>query len=128
MSKILFFLLALFYLISTQVIANCSFKVVNHTTTNFEVVGLRGSIYNLEIPLCTKSFVQDEYVQANCKLPKDTLYARPQSANTCTSTNGWPVYLTFADSTRNCYSKPQETIDHDIVLNYPEDFICYDKT
>jgi len=107
--------------------SHCSIKVINHTETSFDALKAKGTIYNLLIPTCADNPQKtDPFVKANCeKLPQETLYAHPIYPATCKAINKWYVILQFQTNPKICTSKfPQETLNKDVVLHFPEDFNC----
>src|SRR5688572_24490902 len=80
----LFFIIGL---LSSAAYADCSFKVINNTMTNFEEQGAKGIIGNLLIPRCKQNPSHDQETKENCATnPANTLYEHPHAAETCSST------------------------------------------
>jgi hypothetical protein len=105
--------------------SSCSFKIINHGAESFTVRNARATIGNLAVPPCNMNPMHDDVTVKNCANdPDNTLFEYPQEEPTCISTNHQSVLLYFSDLKGNCYSSPQTTVNHDVILNFPEDFTC----
>lgn len=111
-------------MLSGAVYADCSYKVINHTTLSFDERGAIGTIGNLLIPRCTQNPSQDNETIENCATnANNTLYEHPHEAGSCTSTKGKFVNLQFSDHEKICKSSNPQ-LGGNVVLNFPEDFKC----
>lgn len=120
--KISFLALAM---LSSTVYADCSYKIINHTTPSFEEQGAIGTIGNLLIPRCTQNPSQDKETLENCATnANNTLYEHPHEAGSCTSTKGKLVNMQFSDREKLCKSSNPQS-GGNVVLHFPEDFECY---
>jgi len=118
------YLLLITSILSSIVYADCSFKVINHTTPSFDEQRAIGTIGNLLIPRCTQNPSEDKETLENCATNKhNTLYEHPHEAGSCTSTKGKFVNIQFSDREKLCKSSNPQS-GGNVVLNFPEDFKC----
>lgn len=107
--------------------SNCSVKLINSSDIFFEKMGIRATIGNLYLSICSQNprRESDKKTMANCSAnPANTIYTHPLFEATCDAINGWPVYIQLEHSATTCYSKPQATKNRDVELNFPSDFVC----
>lgn len=108
--------------------SNCSIKLLNQTGILFEDMGIKATIGNLYLSVCSKNPRKDDdqRTKENCAPnPANIIYTHPLYEKTCDAVDGWPVYVQFENgSDMTCYSKPQAVKNHDVVLNFPGDFEC----
>lgn len=120
--KIIIFISTL--LVSTLTFADCSIKVINHTSTHFEELNARGTVSNLLIPICTQNPSTDEETLKNCaEDPKNTLFVHPHAEGTCQSVSKNYIHLQITATRQNCISHSLAGTGN-VVLNYPQDFNC----
>ncbi|HSW93245.1 MAG TPA: hypothetical protein VLJ15_02695 [Gammaproteobacteria bacterium] len=121
---LLFFIVSFF----TSIVhagSSCTFKVINHYPVNFSKLNASASIGNLLIPLCSKNPMRDPVTLKNCASdPDNTLFEYPQEEPTCVSTNHQPVLLYLWAVSKYCRSVSQVTVKSNVVLSFPEDFVC----
>src|SRR5690242_15822347 len=113
-NRALFFIMMM---LSGVVHADCSFKVINHSSPSFDEQGALGTIGNLLIPRCTQNPSQDKETKENCAInANNTLYEHPHEAGSCTSTQGQFVHLQFSDKGKLCVSS-KSYAGGNVVLN-----------
>ncbi len=117
--------LAFTLLCCSSLYADCSFKIINHSTDDFLKLNTRAWIGDLVVPLCSQNPNKDAETLANCATdPTETLFMHPHAEDTCSQVNNHPMFLDFFTTQRVCQSKNQVTRDKQVVLSYPEDFSC----
>jgi hypothetical protein len=110
--------------LSSTVYADCSYKIINHTTPSFEEQRAIGTVGNLLIPRCTQNPSQDKETLENCATnANNILYEHPHEAGSCTLTKGKFVNMQFSDHEKLCKSSNPQS-GGNVVLYFPEDFKC----
>lgn len=107
--------------------SNCSIKLLNQSGILFEDMGIKATIGNLYLSVCSQNPRKDndQKTQENCaENPANIIYTHPLYETTCDAVDGWPVYIQFENGDATCYSKPQAVKNKDVVLNFPGDFEC----
>ncbi len=118
------FMLAAALILSSNLYADCSFKIINDSDLDFATLNPRGTIGDLLIPLCTQNPNKDMQTLTNCaSRPDQTLYIYPHESTTCSQVNNKPVYLHLIAIKKQCVSQPQTTLGY-VELHYPTDFTC----